>query len=119
MKHLFTMILSPDFLDKNDEFIGWMEELLTPDSHRLRIIERQVAMLNAESQEDMGAVDAPVLIMAGAKDRVLPLHHAEALQRSLLESRLLVLEGAAHHPFLEAPQEAIDGLIAFLEAKEE
>lgn len=118
MGHILTLILSPEFIDENDALIQGMEALLRPDERTLRTMDRQLAMLEAEAGDEMGPIHAPVLLIAGAQDRLTPLHHVQALRRTLPKGRLLILKQAAHHPFLEAPEAAIDGLIAFLEDRQ-
>jgi pimeloyl-ACP methyl ester carboxylesterase len=115
MRHILTLILSPEFIDKNEVFLQELEGLLGPDKRALRMMERQLAVMEAEAADEMGPIHAPVLLIAGAQDRLVPLHHVRALKESLPRSTLLVLEQAGHHPFLEASQETLEGLMAFLQ----
>jgi pimeloyl-ACP methyl ester carboxylesterase len=115
MNHFLTLILSPAYIDSHDEYVRDLEMLLRPNERTLRTMERQSEMMDREAAEEMGPIQAPVLILAGGQDRVVPLHHAEALHRSLPGSRLVVLEDTAHHPFLETREEALRALLAFLD----
>jgi pimeloyl-ACP methyl ester carboxylesterase len=115
MAHFLTLILSPRFIDDHPEWVWDLARFLRPDERTVRTMERQLEMMEAEAGEEMGPIHAPVLILAGAQDRLVPLHHAEALQQSMPGSRLVVLAEAAHHPFLEAREETLEAVMAFLE----
>jgi pimeloyl-ACP methyl ester carboxylesterase len=52
----------------------------------------------------------PTLIVWGGRDRTIPVAHAHAAHAAVPDSRLVMLEGAAHFPHLEDP----DGLSAAL-----
>ena len=115
MAHLLTLILSPKFIDDHEEWVRDLARFLRPNERTLRVMERQLEMMEAEAGEEMGPLHAPVLILAGAQDRLVPRHHAEALHRSIPGSRLVVLDQAAHHPFLEARDAGLEAVMAFLE----
>lgn len=63
-----------------------------------------------------GRVDIPTLVLAGATDRVAPVHQARELERRIRGSRMIVLEGVGHHPPLEATNEVAAHIVAFLDA---
>lgn len=50
-------------------------------------------------------VTVPALVVVGADDTYTPVSDAEAMHAALPESRLCVIEGAAHLPNLERPAE--------------
>lgn len=56
----------------------------------------------------------PVLIIWGARDRLVPAHHAEHARRHIPGSRLEVFEGVGHLPQLEAPSRFVAVLERFL-----
>jgi pimeloyl-ACP methyl ester carboxylesterase len=115
--HLYTLILSPKFIDGNEEMIRGMEQLMAPDPRTLRTMKRQLALLTHEAEEAIGPIPCPVLILAGAEDRLVPPAYAQALHRSLPNSTLEILEDAAHHPFLETPEAATAALMDFLDER--
>ncbi|MET8564622.1 alpha/beta fold hydrolase [Streptomyces flaveolus] len=57
---------------------------------------------------------APVLVVVGADDTYTPVAGAEAMHASLPDSVLHVVEGAAHLPNLERPEEFNRALAEFL-----
>jgi pimeloyl-ACP methyl ester carboxylesterase len=56
----------------------------------------------------------PVLIVWGARDRIVPAHHAEHARRGIPGSRLEVFEGVGHLPQLEVPAAFVAVLERFL-----
>lgn len=60
----------------------------------------------------------PVLIVWGARDRLVPAHHAEHAHREIRGSRLEVFEDAGHLPQLEEPSRFVEALERFLEETE-
>ncbi|MET7286657.1 alpha/beta hydrolase [Streptomyces sp. NPDC005573] len=61
---------------------------------------------------------APALVVAGADDTFTPVSDAEAMHAVLPDSRLRVVEKAAHLPNLERPEEFNRELALFLESLE-
>jgi 3-oxoadipate enol-lactonase len=63
---------------------------------------------------DHTRVTMPVLVLAGAHDRVVPLSAAQQLRERLPRARIVVIEEAAHGLLEERPEEcarAIDGFL--------
>jgi pimeloyl-ACP methyl ester carboxylesterase len=56
----------------------------------------------------------PVLIVWGARDRLVPAHHGESAHRSIPGSRLEIFEGVGHLPQLEAAPRFVSVLERFL-----
>jgi pimeloyl-ACP methyl ester carboxylesterase len=50
-----------------------------------------------------GRITAPVLLIWGRHDRILPVATGQELDRQLRQSRLVVVEGAGHCAMFEAP----------------
>jgi pimeloyl-ACP methyl ester carboxylesterase len=72
------------------------------DFHRLVYswLQRQVEGLTELSEEDVRAIDVPVLLLGGIRDTVTPAEDAEKLYRLLPNGRLVLFEGTAHPPNL-------------------
>ncbi len=62
------------------------------------------ALRTANLLPDLAAIAAPTLIVAGGQDRGFPIAHAEALRTGIRDSRLFVLDDAAHIACVEAPE---------------
>ncbi|MFG2634150.1 alpha/beta fold hydrolase [Streptomyces sp. NPDC048362] len=59
-------------------------------------------------------VRVPTLVVVGADDTYTPVSDAEAMHAALPDSRLRVIEGAAHLPNLERPKEFNEALAELL-----
>jgi pimeloyl-ACP methyl ester carboxylesterase len=57
----------------------------------------------------------PVLILWGARDRLVPAHHAEHAHHEIPGSRLEVFEDAGHLPQIEEPTRFVEVLERFLQ----
>ncbi|GHF68875.1 alpha/beta fold hydrolase [Streptomyces thermodiastaticus] len=66
-------------------------------------------------RELLTRVSVPALVVVGAEDTYTPVTDAEEMHRALPDSTLHVVEGAAHMPNLERPDEFNRVLGAFLE----
>jgi pimeloyl-ACP methyl ester carboxylesterase len=69
-----------------------------------------------ELAKRLPAIETPVLILAGARDRVVPLANAEFLDERLPNSRLAVLD-ANHFAWEEAPSEYASNVIDWITAE--
>jgi pimeloyl-ACP methyl ester carboxylesterase len=118
MGHFLTLILSPGFINDREGLFLELEQGTPKDERTLRTMVRQLTMMEAAAEEDIGVIQTPVLIIAGAQDRLVPLTNVQSLHRAMPGSRLMVLEKAGHHLFLEAPEEALAALFSFLEGGE-
>lgn len=63
-------------------------------------------------------ITCPVLLVWGARDRILPVAEARALAERLLDGRLVVLEDVGHCPMFEAPDAFNEAVLAFTRAPE-
>lgn len=65
---------------------------------------------------ELGRIAAPVLVIAGGRDRLVRPQAARALAEALPAGRLVPIEGAAHAPFLSHPEAFGAALHEFLPA---
>ncbi|WP_351228045.1 alpha/beta hydrolase [Streptomyces sp. NPDC002133] len=66
-------------------------------------------------RELLTRVPVPVLVVVGRDDAYTPVADAEAMHAAIPDSTLCVIEGAAHMPNLERPEEFDAALRAYLE----
>jgi len=71
--------------------------IFQPDAHR----SRDFGDLHALGA--LAATDAPVLAIAGAHDRAHPPANAERIAGTARNGELVIVDGAGHFPFAEAP----------------
>jgi len=79
-----------------------------PDSSKRRIIEiladQDASLMTTawheamrfDSRDRLGEIECPTLIIAGAGDNAVPMHHARTLHAGIANSKLIVVEGADH-----------------------
>jgi len=56
----------------------------------------------------------PTLIVWGARDRIIPVQHAEAAHADIKGSRLEVFDDAGHFPYLDSPFRFVSVLTDFI-----
>lgn len=78
------------------------------DSQMLRVTEIESHYVD----DRLGQVNAPVHMIWGADDGVLPLAYAHDLQRQFTSAQLHVIEGAAHIPHIQQPARFLECLTA-------
>lgn len=71
------------------------------------------AMRSLEFEDRLGEIRLPTLIVHG-RDDYIPPPVGEMLQRGIPGSRLVVMEGSAHLPFFDEPEEYLSVLETFL-----
>jgi pimeloyl-ACP methyl ester carboxylesterase len=59
-------------------------------------------------------IRVPTLVVWGANDRLLPLHHAQEFRERIPGARLVVIPGAAHNPMVDRPAEFNEVVLRFL-----
>jgi pimeloyl-ACP methyl ester carboxylesterase len=72
-----------------------------------------------ESNDDIGRVHAPTLLVWGDEDRLVPLAQGKRLVRALGGSCLEIVPASAHLPFVERPDEFLRVVRPFLAASAE
>lgn len=60
-----------------------------------------------DSRARLGEIKCPTLIVAGADDIAVPMHHAEMLHDGIKGSRVVVIEGANHALIWTHPEELV------------
>jgi len=62
-------------------------------------------------------LDRPALVLWGAKDPFVPLHHAEQQRESFPRAEVKVLEESGHWPFADDPEAVAEAVVPFLRAQ--
>lgn len=74
-----------------------------------------VKLVNEDLTGLLPRIQAPTLILWGSRDEEVPRSAMETMHARIPQSRLVVLEGAGHFPFLDAPEECCRRLRDFLQ----
>jgi pimeloyl-ACP methyl ester carboxylesterase len=67
-----------------------------------------------ELQRAMAAITSPVLLLHGAKDRLVPVAAARQAAKSFPSWRLAIAEDIGHVPMMEAPEWTADQILDWL-----
>ena len=71
-------------------------------------------LLAEDVREDLRCIEAPTLLLWGQRDPLVPPTVGDLLREEIPDSRLLVLDGAAHVPMFDRPEAFDAALLAFL-----
>ncbi len=120
LRHMLYLALSPDFVNRHSRVVEQIMdgiEVNRRDGETLRRILRGVPAF--EGAPGISAMDAPTLIIAGELDLLTPPSQARALHAELPNSKLIVMEGVSHTPFIERTHDTFAAVRAFLTDCEE
>jgi pimeloyl-ACP methyl ester carboxylesterase len=93
----------------------YMEHLVHMDA---RVFLRMVSqMADHDLTEQLPAIEAPTLIIAGEKDLFTPLHRSEAMNRLIRGSEMMVLAEGSHAAIVEHPETINRRIDRFLEER--
>jgi pimeloyl-ACP methyl ester carboxylesterase len=116
-KTMVRMGLKPAFADPaqmSDALVTRYHDLMLAPGVRGALIERMQQMRLVEPTPYLQRITAPVLLLWGAQDQMIPVANAQDYQRVLPNAQLVVLPGQGHLPQEEAPQTLLPPLQAFL-----
>ncbi|HEY8582381.1 MAG TPA: alpha/beta hydrolase [Capillimicrobium sp.] len=106
--------LSPGMTDDAiDDYARCLED----DARKANVLElyRSGEFEELEAYEGkLGALGVPTLVLWGENDPFAPVASAERFTSEIPDSRLVVVEGAGHFVFADAPQRCADELVSFL-----
>lgn len=72
-------------------------------------------VLHADLRPLLAKIEAPALVIGGARDALVPLAATRALAAALPHATHRTIDGAAHAPFLSHPRAFIDAVQAFID----
>jgi pimeloyl-ACP methyl ester carboxylesterase len=116
-KAVLRMGLQPAFADPaqmTDALVDRYHDLMLAPGVRGALIDRMQQMRLVDPTPFLQRISAPVLLLWGAQDRMIPPAHAQDYQRLLPDARLVVLPQVGHLPQEEAPDAALQALRGFL-----
>lgn len=114
---VLRMGLKPAFADPalmSDALVDRYHDLMLAPGVRGALIERMQQMRLAEPTPFLQRITAPVLLLWGAEDRMIPAHNAQDYRRVLPAADLVVLPGLGHLPQEEDPEALLLPLQDFL-----
>jgi pimeloyl-ACP methyl ester carboxylesterase len=107
----FVMALGVKHLSA--ERSAWITGLIGDQDTTLMIAAWRAAMA-FDSRARLGEIACPTLVLAGAADKGVPMHHARQLHEGIAHSRLVVIDGADHALIWAMPDAFADAVAPFL-----
>ena len=91
----------------------WVAALIGSQDAALMVAAWRASMA-FDSRPRLGEIRCPTLVLAGAVDRAVPMHHARQLQHGIPGARLLVLDQGDHALIWAMPEAFVDAVASFL-----
>ena len=82
---------------------------------RAALLDRMAQTVLQDPVPFLRRIGAPVLLLWGERDAMIPVANAQDYLRALPDARLVVLPGVGHIPQEEAPEASLRALTAFLD----
>jgi len=92
---------------------AWVSGLIAGQDAGLMIAAWRAAMA-FDGRPRLGEIRCPTLVLAGAADAAVPMHHARQLHEGIARSRLVVIEGGDHALIWADPDRFVREVDAFL-----
>jgi pimeloyl-ACP methyl ester carboxylesterase len=73
-----------------------------------------VKIVNEDLSSSLPGITAPTLVIWGSKDEETPIWMGKKIAQDIPDAALVVLEGAGHYSYLDAPEQFRRELLAFL-----
>lgn len=89
-------------------------EVMIASNEKDRMIEATKAMVSFDSRARLGYIRCPTLVVAGADDIAVPLHHGHMLTQGISGAELCVIPNAGHEMIFTHAQELVDAVQVFL-----
>ena len=107
----------PDVIDAGVQLAAWRRQMPGQDAEFLGAARSILAMLRRPRRYDalIAAVDRPVLLVHGTRDRFVPVGAARRTAGLNPSWHTAYLEGRGHTPQLEAPDEVLEHLEPWLD----
>lgn len=96
-----------------DEILAGYRRPLQVQNWDRALYEFTIAARPSDLSQRMDGVSAPMLILTGDDDRIIPTEQTVQLAKQLPSAELAVLPGCGHVPQEECPQAFLDAVLAF------
>lgn len=103
----------------SEEIVTRYYELLHFPGNRNATLERGKTPRQPEMWDQVGSLEMPVLLLWGAKDKVIPVSHGEAFEKAISGAELIVYDDAGHLPMEETPEQVARDIRTWIERIEE
>jgi pimeloyl-ACP methyl ester carboxylesterase len=112
-------VFHPIFTRRHDDIVNiFRESKRVPPSETPGRINKGFQIESADFRKKLKEIKAPVLIIHGQNDNIVPVENAELMHKQIPNSQLAIFPFCGHEPILERPQFFIDLLLYFIENTE-
>ena len=110
------------FHDKSrvtDEFVreSWAMKMKANDGFTERSIWSSPKIAAEVVKDRLGTISAPALVVWGGNDELVPLEQGRAYAAGIPGAKFVVIPACGHAPSIERPQEFLDAVIPFIDAR--
>ena len=95
MRRLANLVVSQSMLQIDQERAHWLAGLMA-DQDRTLMLTAWKETMAFDSRKRLAEIKCPTLVLAGASDQGVPIHHAKMLHDGIHGSQLIILDGADH-----------------------
>jgi 3-oxoadipate enol-lactonase len=113
MRRFARFVVSQGAKNLGKERADWLVELMADQDRRLMVTAWRQAMA-FDSRRRLAEIACPTLVVAGARDRGVPIHHARMLRDGIPGAQLAIVEGADHALIWTHPGELLRVVDEFL-----
>jgi len=116
MPRFARLVMALGAKEVSPERAAWVAGLIGSQDTTLMIAAWRAAMA-FDSRARLGEIACPTLVLAGAADKGVPMHHARQLHEGIAQSRLVVVDGADHALIWADPDRFVAEVDGFLDAR--
>lgn len=80
-----------------------------------RLKETYQNVINEDLEPILDQIKASTLLIWGKNDQTTPLSDAIIMSKKIINSKLIVVKGAGHYPFVDSPDDVNQNIITFLQ----
>ncbi len=116
MDRFAKLVISQGLEQVSKERADWVVKLIAQQDRNLMISAWRETMA-FDSRHRLAGLKCPTLVIAGADDEAVPIHHAEMLHAGISGSQLVIVDGADHALIWARPDELLLAVDKFLEGR--
>lgn len=107
-------LLAPGTIAEKPDLVKRVRAMITRSDPKGAAAAQRGMAARRDYTEDLPQINVPTLIIVGREDSIRPVADAEFLQRGIRNSRLEIIEDAAHMTNMEQPEVFNKALLEFL-----
>jgi pimeloyl-ACP methyl ester carboxylesterase len=115
VRQFIPFLFSQEFIEENRDIIEERVAISLQYPTPMHGVTRQAeAIMGHDTYELLPKIKLPTLVIAGDKDRLIPVENSRILASRIPEAELVVIKGAGHEFFIEDAEETNKIVLGFL-----